>query len=154
MLLFLISLVAARFAGQTSLTCMSLGHVNYLPDFGLAAWGLWLATGIGEQLGWRGFALPRLQPAHSAMSSTLLLATGWAGWHVPRFFYVPSYTAVELRILPGFFLGVLADAIVLTWLYTAAAAACSRRYCGTRRSTSSPPRRTRAVCRVVGIDIS
>ena len=33
------------------------------------------------------------------------------------FFYVPSYTAIGLQILPGFFLGVLAGAIVLTWLY-------------------------------------
>src|SRR4026207_1804181 len=108
---------AARVAGRGPPTWTSLGHVNYLRDLGLAAWGLWLATGVGEELGWRGFALPRLQRTHSAMSSTLLLAIGWAGWHLPAFFYVPSYTAMGLRILPGFFLGVLAGAIVLTWLY-------------------------------------
>jgi len=117
LLLFVIALVAARIAGQTPPAWRSLGHVNYLPDLGLAAWGLWLATGVGEELGWRGFTLPRLQRTHSAMSSTLLLAIGWAGWHLPAFFYVPSYTAMGLRILPGFFLGVLAGAIVLTWLY-------------------------------------
>jgi membrane protease YdiL (CAAX protease family) len=92
--------------------------VNFLPDLGVTAWGLWfLTSGIGEELGWRGFALPRLQRTHSAMSSTLRLAIGWAGWHLPAFFYVPSYAAIGLRILPGFFLGVLAGAIVLTWLY-------------------------------------
>jgi len=117
LLLFVIAVVAARIAGPTPPTWKSLGHVNYLPDLGLAAWGLWLATGVGEELGWRGFALPRLQRTHSAMSSTLLLAIGWAGWHLPAFFYVPSYTAMGLRIVPGFFLGVLAGAIVLTWLY-------------------------------------
>ena len=117
LLLFVGALIAARIAGQTSPTWTSLGHVNYLPDLGLAAWGLWLLTALGEEVGWRGFALPRLQRTHSAMSSTLLLAIGWAGWHLPAFFYVPSYTAMGLRILPGFFLGVLAGAIVLTWLY-------------------------------------
>jgi pimeloyl-ACP methyl ester carboxylesterase/membrane protease YdiL (CAAX protease family) len=117
LLLFVIALVAAQAAGQTSPTWTSLGHINYLPDLGVAAWGLWLATALGEEVGWRGFALPRLQRTHSAMSSTLLLAIGWAGWHLPAFFYVPSYTAMGLRILPGFFLGVLAGAIVLTWLY-------------------------------------
>jgi len=118
LLLFVIALVTARIAGQTATTWTSLGRVNFLPDLGMAAWGLWFITsGVGEELGWRGFALPRLQRKHSAMSSTLLLAIGWAGWHLPAFFYVPSYTALGLRLLPGFFLGVLAGAIVLTWLY-------------------------------------
>jgi hypothetical protein len=38
-------------------------------------------------------------------------------YHLPAFFYAPSYTAIGLRIVPGFFLGILAGAIVLTWLY-------------------------------------
>ena len=118
LLLFVIALVAARIAGQRGPTWTSLGQVNFLPGLGMFAWGLWFITsGVGEELGWRGFALPRLQRTHSAMSSTLLLSIGWAGWHLPAFFYVPSYTGIGLRILPGFFLGVLAGAIVLTWLY-------------------------------------
>jgi pimeloyl-ACP methyl ester carboxylesterase/membrane protease YdiL (CAAX protease family) len=118
LLLFAIARAATRIAGQTVPTWTSLGHVNFLPDLGVMAWGLWfLTSGIGEELGWRGFALPRLQRTHSAMTSTLLLAIGWAGWHLPTFFFVPSYTAIGLRILPGFFLGLLAGAIVLTWLY-------------------------------------
>jgi membrane protease YdiL (CAAX protease family) len=116
--MFVIAVVAARIAGQAAPSWTSLGTVNFLPDLGVTAWGLWfLTSGIGEELGWRGFALPRLQRTHSAMSSTLRLAIGWAGWHLPAFFYVPSYAAIGLRILPGFFLGVLAGAIVLTWLY-------------------------------------
>jgi membrane protease YdiL (CAAX protease family) len=116
--LFVVAQGAAGMAGQTVPTWTTLGHVNFLPDLGVMAWGLWfLTSGLGEELGWRGFALPRLQRTHSAMASSVLLAIGWAGWHVPAFFYVPSYTAIGLRILPGFFLGVLAGAIVLTWLY-------------------------------------
>ena len=77
----------------------SLGHVNFLPDVGVMAWGLWfLTSGLGEEHGWRGFALPHLQRS-------------------PAFLYIPSYTAIGLRILPGFFLGLLAGAVVLTWLY-------------------------------------
>jgi membrane protease YdiL (CAAX protease family) len=118
LLLFVIAQVGARIVGQTVPTWTSLGRINFLPDLGVMAWGLWFVTsGLGEELGWRGFALPRLQRTHSAMTSTLLLSIGWAGWHLPAFFYVPSYTAIGLHILPGFFLGVLAGAIVLTWLY-------------------------------------
>jgi membrane protease YdiL (CAAX protease family) len=116
--LFVIAQLAAAIVGEAVPTWRSLGQINFLPDLGLAAWGLWFFTsGLGEEVGWRGFALPRLQRTHSAMKSSLLLAIGWAGWHLPAFFYVPSYTAIGLSILPGFFLGVLAGAIVLTWLY-------------------------------------
>ena len=97
---------------------LALGRVNFLPDLGLAAWPLWfLTSGVGEEVGWRGFALPRLQRTHSALVSSGLLAMAWAGWHLPAFFYVPSYAALGVWVLPGFVLGVLAGAIVLTWLY-------------------------------------
>jgi hypothetical protein len=36
---------------------------------------------------------------------------------VPAFFYVPSYAALGVRIIPGFFMGILAGSIVLTWLF-------------------------------------
>ena len=116
--LFVLARMAAALLGQPVPTWRSLGHVSFLPDLGLAAWGLWfLTSGCGEEAGWRGFALPRLQRTHSAMTSSLLLGIGWAGWHLPAFFYIPGYSAIGLRMLPGFFLGLLAGAIVLTWLY-------------------------------------
>ena len=118
LLLFVIAQLVARTVGQPVPTWTDLGRVNFLPDLGLTAWALWFVTsGCGEEVGWRGFALPRLQRGHSALISSVLLSIGWAGWHLPAFFYVPSYTAIGLRILPGFFLGILAGAIVLTLLY-------------------------------------
>ena len=49
LLLFVIALVAARIAGRTGPPWTSLGQVNFLPDLGLAAWGLWFVTsGVGE----------------------------------------------------------------------------------------------------------
>ena len=118
LVLFVAAQGAARVGGQSVPTWTSLGRVNFLPDLRLWAWALWfVANGWGEELGWRGFALPRLQRAHSALTSSVLLSIAWAGWHLPAFFYVPSYVALGFRILPGFFLGILAGAIVLTWLY-------------------------------------
>jgi membrane protease YdiL (CAAX protease family) len=116
--LFAVAQLAARAVGQPAPAWADLGRVNFLPDLGVAAWALWLLTsGIGEELGWRGFALPRLQRTHSALTSSVLLSMAWAGWHLPAFFYLPSYAAIGLRILPGFFVGILAGSIVLTWLY-------------------------------------
>ena len=118
LLLFAIAQIAARVVGQPSPAWSTLGQISFLPNLGWWAWELWFITsGCGEELGWRGFALPRLQQTHSAMTSTLLLAFAWAGWHLPAFFYVPSYMAMGPQIVPAFFLGILAGAIVLTWLY-------------------------------------
>jgi len=118
LMLFAVAQFAGRVSGQPVPSWRALGQVNFLPDLGFWAWTLWLvANGWGEELGWRGFALPRLQRTHSALGSSFLLSLAWAGWHVPAFFYVPSYVTLGLRVLPGFFFGILAGAIVLTWLY-------------------------------------
>jgi uncharacterized protein len=95
-----------------------LTEINYLPNLGIGALILWLATfGFGEEIGWRGYALPRLQKGHSALSATLILGAMWVAWHVPAFFYLDTYVNLGLAAFPMFALGVLAGGIVLTWLY-------------------------------------
>jgi len=46
---------------------------------------------LGEEPGWRGYALPRLQNIFGPIRSSLLLGLLWAGWHLPLFFY-PGWT--------------------------------------------------------------
>jgi membrane protease YdiL (CAAX protease family) len=69
--------------------------------------------GVGEEPGWRGFALPCLQARSSALLATCILAVLWAGWHAPFFFDRLQFGFGEVS---GFFLGLLAGAIVLTCL--------------------------------------
>jgi CAAX protease family protein len=96
----------------------ALGRVNFLPDLGLAgALVLWLLTyGIGEETGWRGFALPRLQRNRSALAASLLLGGVWAGWHLPTLLYLPSYVQHGFAAVPGLVIGISLGSIVLTWL--------------------------------------
>src|SRR3712207_5962455 len=76
-----------------------------------------LAYGFGEETGWRGFALPRLQRRRSALSATFLLTVAWAAWHAPFFLYRSSYLAFGPVEYVGFFVGLFAGAIWLTCLY-------------------------------------
>lgn len=98
-----------------------LGQVNYLPYLGIWALPLWIITyGFGEEIGWRGFALPRLQNGRSALWATILLWAMWAFWHLPTFFYLETYMKLGLGMFLPFALGILAGAMVLTWLYNTA----------------------------------
>ncbi len=95
-----------------------LGTITYLPYLGLAGWVFWILTaGIGEESGWRGYALPQLQHHMSALSATLIVTLFWVGWHLPRFFYYGAYMELGFSVLPLAAHGFLAMAIVLTWLY-------------------------------------
>ncbi|HAW51348.1 MAG TPA: hypothetical protein DCX54_03310 [Flavobacteriales bacterium] len=97
-----------------------LGKVEYLPYLGVVgATILWLLTyGLGEEVGWRGFALPRLQKSRSALSASLILGVFWGFWHLPAFFYKPTYMAMGLLTgVPLVLVSVSAASIIFTWLY-------------------------------------
>ena len=66
----------------------------------------------GEEMGWRGYVLPRLQAKHSALVSSLILGVIWALWHIPKFLIPGNTSSFAL-----FMVKILADAILYTWLY-------------------------------------
>lgn len=116
LLLFLTVSLFTRITQGFWLDASILGRIDFLPDLGIASMFLWLATyGLGEELGWRGYLLPRLQRDHTAWSATVMVWGMWALWHAPSFFYL--HTVSGPGTLAGFLLGVLAGAIFLTWLY-------------------------------------
>jgi membrane protease YdiL (CAAX protease family) len=57
-----------------------------------------LAGALGEEPGWRGFALPRLLADRSPLAATLILGVLVAGWHAPLFL-TGLYGQVPLRVL-------------------------------------------------------
>lgn len=69
-----------------------------------------------EEIGWRGYALPRLQSRMAALSSSLIIGVIWALWHVPSFFLLPGADQAALPFL-WYIPSVLAIAVVFTWLY-------------------------------------
>jgi uncharacterized protein len=109
------ALALMLFTGEP-ISMATLGEVNFLPPLGIGALALWILTfGIGEETGWRGYALPRLQKNRSALSAALILATFWALWHLPQFFYL-----FDPGMAIGWLIGLFAGAIVFTWLFNSA----------------------------------
>src|SRR5919107_2036442 len=71
---------------------------------------------LGEEPGWRGFALPGLQGSGlSPLVSTLILGMLVTGWHVPILFLEEG--GLQPSIIVGFLLGTLAVTFWYTWLF-------------------------------------
>jgi len=70
---------------------------------------------LGEEPGWRGFALPGLQSTLSPLVSTLILGVLVTGWHVPLLFLEEGL--LRPFIIVGFLLGTVAVTFWYTWLF-------------------------------------
>jgi membrane protease YdiL (CAAX protease family) len=69
----------------------------------------------GEELGWRGFALPHLQAGRSALGASVVLGVVWGVWHLPLYLL-----GADLRPLSLFAAWVpltVALSVFLTWMY-------------------------------------
>jgi len=75
-----------------------------------------LITGpLGEELGWRGFALPRLLKRFSPFTASLMLGFIWGIWHLPAF-YVSAMVQADLS-LPLFLLNAVCLSFLACWLF-------------------------------------
>ena len=74
-----------------------------------------LTDGMGEEVGWRGYALPRLLARHSALGASLLLGVLWALWHLPLF-WTEGYPLYQSPIWL-LFVDLPAQAIIYTWIF-------------------------------------
>ena len=70
---------------------------------------------LGEEFGWRGFALPRVLEQWPPLKASLILGAIHAIWHVPLFF-LPDMPQSRIPF-PTFAVGVVSIAIIDTWLY-------------------------------------
>jgi membrane protease YdiL (CAAX protease family) len=90
-----------------------------MPLLGVAfflAFSIFPGSALGEEIGWRGYALPRLQARRSALSASLILAPIWGLWHLPLWL---TGDAVKTPVfyVPFFFFSVFAFSVILTWVY-------------------------------------
>ncbi|HKJ38443.1 MAG TPA: CPBP family intramembrane glutamic endopeptidase [Anaerolineales bacterium] len=70
----------------------------------------------GEELAWRGFALPRLQAKFNALTSSVILGVIWGAFHLPLFFTLTGSSQAGVSFL-GFLLSTVSLTIIFTWMY-------------------------------------
>lgn len=70
---------------------------------------------VGEELGWRGYALPKLLARRSALTASLILGALWGAWHLPTFF-VPGAPQYGLPF-SAFVLLTMAYSVLIGWVY-------------------------------------
>ena len=105
-----LQLVAVLINPLLGVTAPNWGAIRPLGE--VAAWvALFLVFSgpLGEEPGWRGFALPRMLERHGALAASLLLGVLWSAWHLPLLL------VGDLTVY-GSINAVLA-AIVFTWLW-------------------------------------
>jgi membrane protease YdiL (CAAX protease family) len=112
-------IVIAGTAGQLTINKL-LGNTFNATLF-LAELGIFLPLLIlgplSEEIGWRGYALGRLQTRWNALTSSLIVGLVWALWHLPLFMMVGT-SQYELRLpFIGFLVGFIANSILYTWLF-------------------------------------
>jgi uncharacterized protein len=74
-----------------------------------------ILSGMGEEFGWRGYALPRFQARWSALTSSLLLGVIWACWHL-LFFFIPTATLYGRSFLE-WAPWIVMSSVIYTWLF-------------------------------------
>jgi uncharacterized protein len=95
---------------------------NYWPHFGTTPWYLMLGAiavsmwvQAGEEIGWRGYALPLLSKKFGLASSSIILGIIWAAWHIP-FFYMQASDTFN-QSFPLYLFQVTALSVAMTWLF-------------------------------------
>ena len=75
-------------------------------------WFLYEIVTNGEEIGWRGYVLPRLQAKHTALAASLILGVIWGFWHLPKF--LSHWNTVSFA---WFMVHTLAGSVLYTWMY-------------------------------------
>ena len=93
------------------------------PGYGAPAWKdawwfflyIMVIGGGQEEVGWRGYLLPRLQTRYNALVSSLIVGLVWSAWHLP-FLFIPGSSLYGSPFL-GYLIQLSVLSIILTWIY-------------------------------------
>jgi membrane protease YdiL (CAAX protease family) len=112
-LLYLVALALEVLLGGQPPSLGSL--IGVLPIVVIFAVYMVFFVALGEEVGWRGYALPALQARYGALISSVILGALWALWHLPLFFNPDThYSDLPFVLQLAFQIPV---GILFTWVF-------------------------------------
>jgi uncharacterized protein len=97
----------------------TLGPMGFVGLAGIApALLLALTSGAtGEELGWRSYALERLQLAFSPLGASLVLGLVWGFWHLPLWLLAGYTGGTLIAYVASFLVAIVSLSVVMTHYY-------------------------------------
>jgi membrane protease YdiL (CAAX protease family) len=117
--LFTFLIIFAGTAGQLAINKLLKNTFNetlFLTQLG-SFLPLLILGPLSEEIGWRGYALGRLQTRWNALTSSLIVGFVWGLWHLPLFMMVGTSQHEFGFPFIGFLIKMMASSILYTWLY-------------------------------------
>jgi membrane protease YdiL (CAAX protease family) len=127
---YVAALLTAPLSVTAALIALSLTSTEYLPGIlttsdkaTLLLIGIFagLMVGIFEELGWTGFAIPRMRLRYGVLTTGLIVGLVWGAWHFLPFFWGSGTTSgvvpVTLFLLVLLFTWLPAYRVLMVWVY-------------------------------------
>ena len=93
----------------------------FVPNRFFIGIGFGFVAGFFEEIGWMGYAFPKMRPADNALAPAILLGLLWGCWHIPVIDYLGTSTPHGIYWLPfflAFTAAMSAMRVVIAWAYT------------------------------------
>jgi hypothetical protein len=116
---------AAGYMAAVKLATALIHHIatGVWPRFGHEVWYVMALAALfstpaqaGEEIGWRGYALPHLATRLGLGRASVVLGLIWACWHLPLFYLFPNVDKYR-QSFPVYALQVTAMSVAIAWLY-------------------------------------
>ena len=105
--------------GSQTVAAAAANWRSFIPAYLTAIPVGFLLPTLGEEAGWRGFALTRLQRSRSPLQATLVVASLHALWHLPAYFVKGAIvdSGFDMNIFIANSVAIIGLSVVWTWLF-------------------------------------